>query len=106
MSWREQKTTYGAIAAFLIAAWPAWGWLDANVFMTEAQGAEIVRAVNQFELRRARDQIARYETLAVETKYRTDLSDQQKDELITIYARNIAVWKQIESCLLEGKIDC
>jgi len=110
MSWKDKKVTLGFIAGIIVSAYPVWSWLDANVFFTPAQASnlrtELTDSINQKELRRAREQIAYFEGLAIEAKYRSDLSPQQKEELIASHLRSVAFWKQVEACLLADKLDC
>jgi len=106
MSWKDKKTTWGAVAATVVAAWPMYLWLDETIFFSEAQGSELIAAMNEREVDRVRRLITQTETLIVETKYRSDIPDQAKDELITLYREEVRILKLKETCLKEDKLNC
>lgn len=105
-TWKDKKTTWGVVASLLLAAWPAWAWLDDNVIMTQAEGDQIIQAMNEREIDRVHRMIEAKERLIVQTKYRNDLNEQAKEELFATYREEIRLLKLKEACLNEGRIHC
>lgn len=100
----------GTIVAFLVAAWPVYSWVDRYVIYSPGQAADfhakIILAMNEREVDRVRALIDAKHRLIVQTKYRIDINDQAKDELIATYLEEIRILKNKETCLLRGELNC
>ncbi len=122
-SWSLFKKTIiaiGALVAALVAIWqgiiPVYSWFEpaalAQIQHTELASnamdgrTEIIASMNRRDLQDVRDDIEDLESLIIETKYRADLSAQQKEALISSYKRKITRLKQIEECLMRGELNC
>ena len=71
-----------------------------------AAHTKIVVAMNDREVERVQQAIRDWNTKITETKYRSDITEQQKDLLITDYSENIRVLKLKEACYLRGELNC
>jgi len=122
-SWSLFKKTLvssGAVVAAVVAIWqgvlPVYSWFEPASLALEQHTeiieialtgrTEIVASMNDRSLRSVREQIADLEDLIIETKYRVDITAQQKEALISSYTRKITRLKQIEACLMRGLLDC
>jgi hypothetical protein len=106
MSWKDKKTTWGAVFVLVASVWPVYSWLDSEYIFSEAQGADIILAMNEREIDHVRRLITQKETLIVETKYRSDIGDQAKEELITLYREEVRILKLKEACLERDELNC
>lgn len=99
----------GATALCILAiskvAFPVFGWFQSTAVANE-QHAEIIMAMNFRTVKTVRNEIEDLQGKAIETKYRADINDIQKEKLIASYENKIKRLRGQETCLLSGELKC
>ena len=106
-SWKD--ITLKVKAGFLVSliALVFAGWLGSDIYIvTHAEAAEAHQKIARWHLADVRLQIENKEALKVETKYRADLGQRAKDELIAAYDVKLKRLRNTEKCLTQGRVDC
>ena len=106
-SWKDIPIKGKAGFFASIIALGVTGWFASDIYIvTHAEADEAHQKIARWHLADVRLQIETKEALKVETKYRADLGQRAKDELITLYDVKLKRLRNTEKCLTEGRVDC
>lgn len=106
-TWKDitLKVKAGFVASLLVLVFA--GWLGSDIYIvTHAEASEAHQRIARWHLADVRLQIENNEVKKVETKYRPDLGQRAKDELIASYDVKLKRLRNTEKCLTQGRIDC
>lgn len=106
-SWKDIPIKGKAGFFASIIALGVTGWFASDIYIvTHAEADEAHQKIARWHMADVRLQIETKEALKVETKYRADLGQRAKDELITLYDVKLKRLRNTEKCLTEGRVDC
>lgn len=106
-SWKDLTIKFkaGFGASLLVLGFAVWTFSD-NWVLTHAEAAAMHKGLVAGRLVELRYRIDDTNTKKVETKYRKDMGQQVKDELIAGYDSELIRLRKSVDCYKEGKLTC
>lgn len=106
-SWKDIpiRMTLGFLGSVLVVSCLVWAVSD-DFIITPAEAAEAHKIFAKWHLDDVRKNIEDTEVKKIETKYRSELPPQARDELMAKYDTQLKRLRKAESCLERGELRC